>query len=274
MEQIDRITEMERILDDSQAVLDDLENALDAFEKNKSEMDRLFAYYSSSLWRKDFEDDEAGLLPKDLKRGVLTEDAVYDLLTSCHSLRTRLRDALFGILPADDSCLMHTIHSFADLDFDRLMSIYLERNLENADDLYPDEPDRNAALRRVVDDFRSYLTTDFFRNKGETYRILEKDGKWVSALRLYALSDRRFYLEALETAPECRREGYATALLNKVIDELKMGGQFVLCDCVAKSNFVSLKTHLSCGFTLAQENGLSLLSGDSNPYTYGMEYRF
>ena len=30
-------------------------------------------------WKKDFEDDEKGLLPKELKRGVLSEDGIYNL---------------------------------------------------------------------------------------------------------------------------------------------------------------------------------------------------
>jgi len=41
----------------------------------------LIDYYEGPLWREDFEADEAGKLPKDLKRGVLSEDAVYNLLT-------------------------------------------------------------------------------------------------------------------------------------------------------------------------------------------------
>ena len=40
----------------------------------------LEAYYESVKWRKDFENDEAGLLPKNLKRGVLSEDGINDLL--------------------------------------------------------------------------------------------------------------------------------------------------------------------------------------------------
>ena len=36
-------------------------------------------YYTSGQWRKDYEADEQGLLPKDLKRGVLSQDALYDL---------------------------------------------------------------------------------------------------------------------------------------------------------------------------------------------------
>ena len=40
----------------------------------------LEAYYTGPLWRADYEDDCAGKLPPDVKRGVLSEDAVYTLL--------------------------------------------------------------------------------------------------------------------------------------------------------------------------------------------------
>ena len=40
----------------------------------------LETYYHSRLWRSDFEADEAGKLPRDLPRGVLSEDAVYNAL--------------------------------------------------------------------------------------------------------------------------------------------------------------------------------------------------
>ena len=34
----------------------------------------------SGQWQKDFEADEAGLVPRDLPREVLSEDALYNLL--------------------------------------------------------------------------------------------------------------------------------------------------------------------------------------------------
>ena len=43
---------------------------------------------------KDYEADEAGELPKDLKRGVLSEDAVYDLITENNALRIRMMKLL------------------------------------------------------------------------------------------------------------------------------------------------------------------------------------
>ena len=41
---------------------------------------RLSDYYSSPAWKRDYAADEAGLFPKDLKRGVLSEVGIYDLL--------------------------------------------------------------------------------------------------------------------------------------------------------------------------------------------------
>lgn len=40
----------------------------------------LTEYYESGLWLKDYELDEKGLLPKELKRGVLSQDGLYNLL--------------------------------------------------------------------------------------------------------------------------------------------------------------------------------------------------
>ena len=41
----------------------------------------LTSYYECGQWLQDFEADERGELPKDLKRGVLSEDGVYNLLS-------------------------------------------------------------------------------------------------------------------------------------------------------------------------------------------------
>ncbi len=40
----------------------------------------LSEYYISDAWKRDYAADEAGLLPKDMKRGVLSEDGIYNLL--------------------------------------------------------------------------------------------------------------------------------------------------------------------------------------------------
>ena len=37
-------------------------------------------YYEGELWKRDFDADEQGLLPDDLKRGILSEDGLYNFL--------------------------------------------------------------------------------------------------------------------------------------------------------------------------------------------------
>ena len=82
MTQTERISHMEKCLDDSRKAVDSLAHALEMYRDVLGKLRELSSYYDSEQWRKDFEDDEAGRLPSDLKRGVLSEDAVYDLLSN------------------------------------------------------------------------------------------------------------------------------------------------------------------------------------------------
>ena len=98
MEQIKRIRHFEMLLDRVAPVLGNLEEALDAFDGIQEDVRELSGYYESDEWREDFEDDEAGRLPKDLKRGVLSEDGIYDVLSDHYALTVRLLDTVSTIL--------------------------------------------------------------------------------------------------------------------------------------------------------------------------------
>ena len=87
MTRIERITHMEGLLDKSTEVIARLEQALEDFAALQPDFAELEAYYTSPQWRKDFEADEAGKLPKDLKREVLSEDGVWNLLETYERLR-------------------------------------------------------------------------------------------------------------------------------------------------------------------------------------------
>ena len=90
MTRIERIEEMERCLDASRAAVDRLAEAFDAYEAVQKDYLKLNSYYGSSLWVNDYEADEAGKLPASLKRGVLSEDAVYDLICDNPDLAVRM----------------------------------------------------------------------------------------------------------------------------------------------------------------------------------------
>ena len=98
MEQIERIQHYETLLDRIAPVLENLEEALDAFDGIQDDVKELAAYYEDDDWREDFEADEAGKLPKDLKRGVLSEDGIYDVLSGHYALTVRLLDTVSTIL--------------------------------------------------------------------------------------------------------------------------------------------------------------------------------
>ena len=78
---INRIKELEAILNESRAITDDFLNSLARFKKNQNNIKKLEAYYESQDYLEDLDADNSGLLPKDLKRGILSEDAIYDLLS-------------------------------------------------------------------------------------------------------------------------------------------------------------------------------------------------
>ena len=98
MEQIERIQHFETLLDRIAPVLENLEEALDAFEGIQEDVKELAAYYEDDDWREDFEADEAGKLSADLKRGVLSEDGIYDVLSGHYALTIRLLDTVSTIL--------------------------------------------------------------------------------------------------------------------------------------------------------------------------------
>jgi hypothetical protein len=89
-EQIARIRLMERRLNQALAAVKRLDSALEKYEAAQEAIAALSEYYGSDLWKQDFAADEAGLLPEGLKRGVLSEDGIWNLLTDCKELDRRL----------------------------------------------------------------------------------------------------------------------------------------------------------------------------------------
>ena len=58
-----------------------IEQMEERFDRATDEDKKILSSYCETLWKEDFEADEKGLIPKDIKRGVLSEDGLYDLLT-------------------------------------------------------------------------------------------------------------------------------------------------------------------------------------------------
>ncbi|MBQ6253406.1 MAG: DUF4298 domain-containing protein [Bacteroidales bacterium] len=88
---ISRIAEMEAAYDKVRETVERLKEDLEALENLKDEIKSLEEYQSSGMWLRDFEADEAGRIPADLKRGVLSEDGLHNLLGDTDALLEALR---------------------------------------------------------------------------------------------------------------------------------------------------------------------------------------
>ena len=51
----------------------------------KQKLNRLISYYENGKWLKDYQLDEQNKLPKNLKRGILSQDGIYDFLCEVES---------------------------------------------------------------------------------------------------------------------------------------------------------------------------------------------
>ena len=91
-EQLQRIRKMERHLVRAASALKRLYSAIDKYDEAKADIAALARYYGSDDWKQDFADDEAGRLPKNLKRGVLSEDGIWNLLEAHRELQERMKD--------------------------------------------------------------------------------------------------------------------------------------------------------------------------------------
>ena len=91
MKQIERIRHMEQLLNRVSAAVTELSDTPGPTDEIQEAADELKEYYGSDEWKQDFADDEAGLLPHDLKRGVLSEDGIWNALDEWDELKDRLQ---------------------------------------------------------------------------------------------------------------------------------------------------------------------------------------
>ena len=106
--------------------------------------------------------------------------------------------------------MLKIAHGLHQLHFFSLMQVYEEGNRENGADRYPDQPEYRQ-LQLAESDFYDFAR-EFFAAPGAMYAGWDLGGRSASALRLEPYQDG-LLLEALETAPDLRRRGYAKTLI-------------------------------------------------------------
>lgn len=80
MKKFKRISDMEKLFDEVLEAQDSIEKEIENYKNIQEKVQRLKKYYSSEQWKDDFAADERGEIPFSIKRGVLSEDGIYDLL--------------------------------------------------------------------------------------------------------------------------------------------------------------------------------------------------
>ena len=156
--------------------------------------------------------------------------------------------------------------NFEKLEFHDLMEVYVEGNLENGEYFWPEEsPARQMELAKEA--FRNYLVSDFYGAAHGTYYVWMEEGRCISALRLEE-HEKGLLLEALETRPDWRKQGYAKRLILAVLERLPKGSR--VYSRVSKRNEPSLATHLACGFVKALDHSVDQ-DGEICDYEVTME---
>lgn len=166
--------------------------------------------------------------------------------------------------------MLSIARNLGQLSFGKLMEVYLEANRENGAELAPEETEERK-LQLAEEDFYTYLHDSFFKKPDAVYYIWEEAGSYVSALRLEPYRDG-LLLEALETAPKRRRQGYATRLMNAVLFTLSEQGSVCVYSHVNKKNIPSLKIHQHCGFQIISDYA-AYIDGSVNHRAYTLQYK-
>ena len=89
-ELIVRLQEMEERYNRVRKAVDAMYDALEDYMQLQEDIHILDQYDESGQWLKDFEADERGEIPASAPRGILSEDALYNLLTDISALNAKL----------------------------------------------------------------------------------------------------------------------------------------------------------------------------------------
>lgn len=74
------IEELTKIYEDHSELIESLNKELEKFRAHLKDLKKLEEYYYSDDFRNDHDASNRGDIPSEINQGILTEDAIYDLL--------------------------------------------------------------------------------------------------------------------------------------------------------------------------------------------------
>lgn len=119
-------------------------------------------------------------------------------------------------------------------------------------------------------DFYEYLRQCFFHTPSAVYCLWMEQEQCVSALRLEPWRNG-WLLTGLETAPDRRGWGHASALIRAVQAFLGEQGPVRLYSHIDKRNAASIRTHEKCGFCKISNHAVYI---DGSVDTRGATYLY
>lgn len=151
----------------------------------------------------------------------------------------------------------------------KLLYVYEESNSELFKKMYINNYSSKAdAENNLIRDYAKFLK-EFQSDKKNSICVWEHNGIYRAGLRLINLGHGVWFLEALETSPNDRNNGYAKLLLNSCIEYLKRCNTKKLECLIGRTNTLSQRTHESCGFI---KTNLSPLNWDETIYKTAKKY--
>ncbi|WP_282920293.1 DUF4298 domain-containing protein [Ignavigranum ruoffiae] len=89
-QRIEWIEYMESVKDRRWQLVKTLDQALSQLVESEEDYQRLLDYYGSQEFRQDMDDSNQGIIPAEVKQGVLSEDEVFNLVGANYDLSVRL----------------------------------------------------------------------------------------------------------------------------------------------------------------------------------------
>ena len=251
MEQVlERVSKMEAIFDQALKLMEAPEKNKAEYFAFQKEIDTLSAYYESADWKNDFALDEEGNLPKDLKRGVLSEDGIYDLLERNNEILQEFGEdpnpgiCLCGAQEIDTGRLI--LRSFRHEDAESMFRNWLSD--EEVQSMYG-EP-TYTSLEQVNELIDRYISQT---EEGRAFRweVIEKTSGECIGQASYFLVDQNNHFGEVEycISRTFQGKGYATEATRAVIDfGFEKIGFHKVQICCRPSNRSSKRVIEKCGF--------------------------
>lgn len=92
------IDEYTKIYEDHKKLIDSLSKEFKKFKDHQKELNKLEKYYYSEQFMRDYDASNKGEIPDDIIQGILTEDAIYDLLGDNYYIARELLDLANDII--------------------------------------------------------------------------------------------------------------------------------------------------------------------------------